>query len=135
MLGELREAWPQTRGRGTEKLGHHLRVGEDRHKIRISVPPRNDVQVNVIRDTGSRHGALIDSEVEPCGVHNVGQNAHGKLAEPEESATRFRLQRVPFTRVLVGNDHEMAGVIGIKVEHDKALRRPVDDVILVVVLI
>src|SRR5947209_3740071 len=61
-----------TRERGAQSarcleqvLGQHLRGPEDGHEARVAVPAGDDVEMNVVLDSGSGDPADVPAEVEP----------------------------------------------------------------------
>jgi hypothetical protein len=49
-------------------LVDHLHLPDHRHEVRIAVPTRNDVKVDVVRDAGAGHPADIGADVEALGL-------------------------------------------------------------------
>ena len=52
-------------------LGDHADLADDSHEIRIAAPPGNDVDVEMIVDSGSRRLAQVHADVEPLRLHGL----------------------------------------------------------------
>jgi len=78
-----------------EQLGNEAHVGKDGHEIRVALPARNDVGVEMIGDSSAGTSAEVHSDVEPVGAedllkqfvcafdegHHVVEDGRGKLLE------------------------------------------------------
>src|SRR5450755_323820 len=48
---------------------HHLDIREHGHKVRIAIPARHDMIVDMLSETRTRHFALVNTHVEAIGMH------------------------------------------------------------------
>ena len=54
----------QPRLRRAEIFRHHPHVADDGHEVRVAIPPRHEVHVQVIGDAGAGRPAEIDTDVQ-----------------------------------------------------------------------
>ncbi len=50
-------------------LRHHLDIRQDRHEVGITLPTRHNVKMHMIGIPGPRDFTLVDTHVEPIGLH------------------------------------------------------------------
>src|SRR4051794_31642469 len=65
-------------------LGDGLGLGDDGEEIAVPSPPRNDVLVQVRRDSGSPYNPLVHAKVEAAGIGHLAQDPHGRLGQVSE---------------------------------------------------
>src|SRR4051812_5873689 len=53
---------------GFEILGHHPRLGDAGHEVRVAAPARQRVDVEMVGDARARGAADVDAEVDAVGV-------------------------------------------------------------------
>ena len=58
-------------------LGYHANIPQNRHKISVSVPPRDDMDVQVIRKSRAGAQSEINAQIEPVRREDSGQEALG----------------------------------------------------------
>jgi hypothetical protein len=100
---------------------------EHRHEVRVAVPSRHDVEVEMVEDAGAGRFAEIQPEVEPVRLVDGGEGAFHALRERHHLAQFLRLERAEFAGVAVRYDHDVPVVVGEFVENDERTPSPVDD--------
>ncbi len=119
---------------GGEVFGEDPGLGGRGHEIGVSVPARHDVHVQVFGNAGARGGAQVHSYVYALGRERVVQPAdaavdrggHGGLLVGGEGTVRVDLP--------VGDNQQVAVVVGIEVHDDEHVFAPPENQILSVIV-
>jgi hypothetical protein len=56
-------------------------VGEDRHEVRVTIPARHDVDVQMFRDARAGDFAQVDADVEAVRLHGLRQGVDATAGE------------------------------------------------------
>lgn len=131
----LREQGTQFMERHGEIFGDHFRIGEDGHEIRISVPTRDNVKVDMLIDTGSRRTPEVRAQIEAIGMREFGQALHHALRKKHDLKNFVLAQIKKRGGVPVGDDHEMPAIVREEVHDDVGVRSAKDDEMAVIVVI
>lgn len=129
MLPSLLNALSQHRIQFVQRLRHHVRVGEHGHEVGVPVPTGNDVYVKVVDDARSGAAAKIDTDIESLGLHGFGQQLLAVARQPHQIAQFLIGKVVQLPRVLVRRDHQMAGVVGKRVQQRETIALADDNVV------
>jgi len=109
-------------------LVHGLDLGQHRHEIRIAVPARHDVKVDVVGDAGARRAAGVGADVEALWPQRFAQDRDRPLRGAHERGGLGVVEVVELGPVRDRGDHDVAGVVGKLVQHhDRALGPPHDE--------
>src|SRR5207245_7482058 len=76
--------------RGVEGLGEHPRVADHGHEVRVPVPARDHVEVEVSAYAGTGNASLVGAQVEPVGVIGAPQRPYRALHEVHGLGPRVR---------------------------------------------
>ena len=114
-------------------LGEDFHVGENGHEVGVAGPARNDVQVDVIRHTGSGNSPQVPAEVEALRAVGLGQGAQPLTGEPVQLEDFVVLEVGDLTDVANRRNHQVAGRIREAIEQDERTPAAVDDEPLLVV--
>jgi len=110
-----------------------MRVGQYRHEVRVAVPARDDVHVNVIEHACSRAPAEVEADVEAFALHGFGEELLATAGERHQFGQFLLGEIVEFAGVLVRRDHQVASSVGERVEQRETVSLADDDVVLRVV--
>src|SRR4249920_1709478 len=99
-----------------KELRKCLRLANNRKEVGVARPAGYDVLVQVGGDSGPRHRALVDAEVETVWGTCGSQHAHGVLRQRAEREQLVPIKLGEIGHVPIGTDQQMAGRIGIQVE-------------------
>jgi hypothetical protein len=114
--------------------GHIERFGKDAslrshgHKVGIAAPPRQRMKVHVVGDAGTCGLPQVETHVDPSRKIDLAKGQLGALGKVHQlvgDVNRKRRQRI---KVLIGQKQQVAGGVGKRVEADKAMLPPVNDV-------
>jgi predicted transcriptional regulator len=110
---------PQFRRDIFQRIRHHAGLADDRHEIRVAVPTRYNVDVQVVRDARTRDFSEIDADIETVRLHHSREGVRAAAHEfPQVRQLGFR-QSVQVGHFLVRHDHDVSAVVGITVEQRK----------------
>src|SRR3954464_10407277 len=70
-------------------LGHHPYVADYRHEVGVTIPPRDDVDVEVVGDACARSAPEVHSDVEPLRVDRSAEAPRSVSRQPKESIVLF----------------------------------------------
>src|SRR5207245_2388759 len=92
--------------RGVEGLGEYPRVADHGHEVRVPVPARDHVEVEVSEYAGTGNASLVGAQVEPVGVIGAPQRPYRGLHEVHGLAqlVRSRLLESPHVARHYGHD-------------------------------
>ena len=109
----------QSCGRPRQLLGQHARLADHRHEVRVAVPARHHVQMQMVEHARAGGLAEIQPHVEAVRMIDRGQRLLGALRERHElRELRIGEIRQP-ADMPVRHDHEMAVVVRILVQQDE----------------
>lgn len=100
-----------------ECFGYEFGVANERHKIGIAIPAREDMHVQVCINAGSRNPSQVHAEVEAMRVIFLGQECNAALGQKEHFLRTVLMQARQVGGVLIGHHHHMRGIVGVKVQH------------------
>src|SRR5262245_3858489 len=107
----IREQLPK----GVERLWNDFDAGQHRHEVRVAVPARYDVPVQMARNARPGRATEIQADVEALGVHALFQDAH-QAPERLHGLGMGRVVEVVETRLVSQrSDQQMAVVVGISI--------------------
>ena len=75
---------PQPLRRLRQVLGQHARVADDGHEVRVAVPARHEVDVQVIERRRRRPASEVDADVDALRLVRLGQRHLGVAREPHQ---------------------------------------------------
>src|SRR5690606_20719303 len=110
-----------------EQLREHLRASHHGHEVGVASPPRHHVLVQVGGDARAGDLAEVHADVEALGAAGLAQRAQRPLGELAQLDDLGRGQLVVAGDVPVGHDHQVAGVVGVEVQHRVDDLAPGDD--------
>src|SRR6185503_18508385 len=84
MVLSLSQRGAQPGGNVLECIRHHRRICNHRHKVRVTIPPRHDMDVQVFDDAGARHFAKVDADVETMRIHDFRQRVLAALRQLQQ---------------------------------------------------
>src|SRR5687767_13878082 len=118
LAGEAFEDRTKAGSRRAKLLGQHARPSDDGHEVGVAVPARHEMHVHVLDDAGAGRRAEIDADVDsfqPVGLAQRGLASLREQAHLVHLAGRELRER---GLVPVRHHHQVAVVIGVKVEDD-----------------
>jgi hypothetical protein len=65
-----------------EVLGNDPHIGKDRHEVGVTVPARDNMQMQMVDDTGTRDPAKIHPDIKPFGGDLFLENRTAQNQEP-----------------------------------------------------
>ena len=107
--------------------GNNVRAGEDGHVVRVTLPARHDMQMQVIGEPGARDRPEVQADVEPVRGRDLSQRADRALGEHHQLGQLVGLARLELTHVAVRRDHQVPAGIRERVEHRQAALAAIDD--------
>jgi len=105
---------------GVEMLGDDLDITKDRHEVRVSGPPRHDMNVHVL-DTCSGGGPDVQAEVETVGGEPSLDGPHRPLHGGEEDGSLFAAQVAQVVRVARRRNEHVPRAVWKAIEHHHGL--------------
>lgn len=90
--------------------------------------------MHVLVDPGPGHPAEVGSEIETVGFTEFAKSLLGPGSEGEDFGLLFVPKLLDAIGVLIGDDHHVAAVVRIEIEHNKCVPSPVNNEILCVLL-
>ena len=108
--------------RAEQFLRQHARLADDGHEVRVAVPARHDVHVDVIEHAGAGRLAEVDPHVDAMRSVGLGQRDLGAARQLDQLAQLLVGRRRQRRHVAVRHDHQVAVVVGKQVEDDEAGR-------------
>ena len=110
----------------------YARLPENRHKVIIAVPARDNVAVEVSVDSCSGGAAKIDAHVEAVGMHNFLEDSYSLRGQGMKLECFFVGEGLVDVCVPEGNHHHVAGIVGVEVHDDEACFAPMNNEVFVV---
>jgi len=108
-------------------LVHDLDFGQHRHEVRVAVPPRHDVKVNVVWNPGAGGAAGVGADVEALRLELLTEN-HNRAPRGAHEVCRLGIVEViELSAVSCRRDHDVPGVVWEFVQHDQRPRRSPHD--------
>ena len=101
-----------------EGLGHDVGFCDDGHEVGVAFPAGDDVLVEVFGEAGAGGSAEVVAEVEAVGVHGGFHDAEGGGGELMDVGLFLGGEFFEVGEVAVGDDHEVAAVVGVAVHDD-----------------
>lgn len=89
------------------------------HEIGIVGPAGDDVDVEVLRNTGAGGGAKIEPNVKPLRLHGLAECIGHAVDQGPEIGGLLRGEESEVVDLAVGADHEMAEVVGVTIQDGK----------------
>ena len=111
---------------------HGTRLGDDGHEVRIAIPTRHHMLVQVRGDSGTRDLALIDADVVSVrtgdGLHHLHGEGGGLLEFEQFGIVEFGDE----SDVTVRANHEMPDIVWVEVHDGEHVRAtPGDEAVFV----
>jgi len=116
-----------------QQLRYHRRPGNDGHEVRVALPAGYDMPVQMLRDARARHRAEIEAKIEAVAAERRSQDARQPGEQEADFGHLAIVERVERRDLPIRDDHAVAGVVGVKVHHDKGARAAIQDEVLRVV--
>jgi len=113
-------------------FGEDAGFADDAHEIGIAEPARQRVKVDVTGDAGAGGAANVHAQIHAIGLIGCGEGLFDALRELHHFIECGRGAGGQFGDVGVGNDHDVAGCVGIAIENDEAVLAAMDDERLIV---
>ena len=101
-----------------EGLGHDVGFSDDGHEVGVAVPAGDDVLVEVFCETGTGGAADVIADIEAVGAHILFHDAEGGGGEVGDVGMFFGGELFEVGDVAVGDDHEVAAIVGVAVHDD-----------------
>jgi hypothetical protein len=117
-----------------KRFGDYTNVRKNGHEVRIAVPPRDDMDVKMLFESGSGHLSKIDSDVESLGIHGLLQGGNAAPDVHMDVEDLFGRKPREIGRVSVRRDHEVTGIIWECVADDEAVFSACDDLMFLVAI-
>jgi len=115
-----------------EVLGKDLHVREHRHEVRVSRPPRDEVQVNVVGDARACDPSQVPAQVVALRLVDLSKGAHALRSEPVDLDRLIGLELAELSGMPRGRDQQVPGRIGELVqEHERSIAAVDDEPVLV----
>jgi len=133
-LTSSRQFDAERRGQFAQRLRHDGRVRKDGHEVRVAIPARDDVDVQMLDDARAGAFAEIDAEIEAVGAHDFGERVLTATRELHEVGHFLHGQSIQVGRLFVGHRHHVPASVGIFVEQRKTGAVPGDDVVGLVII-
>ena len=111
-----------------------LSLSQDRHEIRISVPPGHDVPVKMPWQTGTGCLALVEADVVALRLQHPVEDGEHPLYRFDWLDQIRSGQFAERSTVQTWSDEEMSIIIGITVQNDERPRAPFDDQVLAILV-
>ena len=92
-------------------------MADDRHEIRVAVPTRDDVCVQV-GNAAAGGRAEIEAHIESIGLQRGGEEAFGENDLSHQRGSLGRRQLFEFRNLAKWNGEEMPGIVGKTIEHE-----------------
>src|SRR5829696_4003628 len=94
------EDWPQLRRRRRQIFRQDPHIADNGHEIRVAVPPRHQMYVQVIDDAGAGRPAQIDADVDALRFVRLGQRHLGMPGQSHQlrlfvGGRRLQTRNVP----------------------------------------
>ena len=102
----------------TQTFGNNPRRADHRHKIMVTRPSRDDVQMKMIRHPRTSTSTQIQADVKPLRVNYRAQQFLRVFGEQHEFQLFVRREGTEFGGFAVGNSHEVTNRVRIPV-HDE----------------
>ena len=115
-----REGFAGFPGDQFQGIGHDAGLADDGHEIGIARPAGHDVDVQVIGNARAGDFAEVDAHVKAIRLHHGGKRGHAAAGELPQVQQFLIGKAVQIRHFLVGNDHQMAAIVGITVQHGVA---------------
>src|SRR5215469_9110391 len=127
MLQPAFELPPHSLPRDLQILRQHPRFADRRHEVGIAHPARKSMHVQMIGDARAGAAANVEADIEALGPINDAKMLFGTLRKLDQFYQHYLGYTLESRDMKVRHDHEMAGGVGIAVDHDQIVRSPVDD--------
>ncbi|MEY2465945.1 MAG: hypothetical protein QOD03_466, partial [Verrucomicrobiota bacterium] len=112
-----------------ERLRHDGGAAEDGHKVRVAVPARDDVNMQMFVNARTRAFTEVNADVEAIRIHHMGQSILASPRELHQVGEFFFGEVVQRIGLLVGNDHQMAAGVRIFIKQRKTGAVADDDIV------
>ena len=113
-------------------FGEDAGFADDAHEIGIAEPARQRVKVDVTGDAGAGGAANVHAQIHAVRLIGCGEGFLDALRELHHFIECGRGAGGELGDVRVGNDHDVAGCVGIAIENDEAVIAAMDDERLIV---
>lgn len=84
-----------------EIVGNDLDIGEHRHEVRIPVPPRHGMDVEMIGHAGTGTTSEIRPDVTSVWMHHMTDDTQRCLNDPDELVGLIRTERGEITMMFL----------------------------------
>ena len=100
---------------------------DDGHEIGIAEPAREDVEMDMADDSGAARATDVHAEVHAVGLVVGAKGAFNALREMHHFGEGFGIGAGEIADVSVGDDHDVAGGVGVAIEDDEDFLAAIDD--------
>ena len=115
-------------------FGNDFGIGKHRHEVRIAVPARHDVKMDVVVDSRTAGTPEVCTEVETFGAHCCIQRLNGFARRSHDVQQLLIGQLIEARHLTVRHNHHVAAVVRIAIHDDKAMLAAPDDKLFVIVI-
>jgi len=122
------EQGPEFRPCYIQRFRKYTSFCSDRHKICVTQPARQDVDVDVIGDAGASGLTQIEPHVEAARLVNLAQSNFGALGDEHQLVGGFGRNGGERGEMLVGHNHHMTRGVGVGIQAHEAVQTAMDDV-------
>jgi hypothetical protein len=100
-------------------VGQHARFGHGRHEVRVTVPARHQVQMQMAGKPGARDTPRVRAVIHPVRGVRVFDRALGESGERQQILAFSCVQFREAAGMAPDRHHEMRGIVGVPVEHQQ----------------
>ena len=112
---------------GGEFFGLDAGFGDDGHEIRVALPARQYVQVQVAGDAGASGPAQVHAQIVSLGMVNFLKRGMNALGDAHHFGEHLGIGGGKIGDMRIGNDHDVSGGVGITIQDEKAFRAAQND--------
>src|SRR5215218_8470314 len=132
-FAELRPSLGEAATGFGQMLWEHLHVCEDGHEVRVTGPPGDHVEMDVIDYACAGDPAQVPAEVVALRPVDLGQRTDPMRREPMDLERLLVRKLAELADVPVGGDHQVPGRVRESVQQHEGVRATVHDELLLVV--
>ncbi len=113
-------------------LGNNRGTTNYWHEIRVPIPARHDMHMQVVQDASSGYLAQVHTDVESFGTHDGGKGVLTAARQVHQVSQFTLCELIQVTNLAIGHHHEVSARVGIGVEQRIAGALTCDHMILLV---
>src|SRR6185369_3513058 len=127
LFGQPLEDRPEPCRSMRQILRQDPRISDDGHEAGVAVPPRNEVNVQVVQHAGAGRTPKVDAGVDTVRRIGLSERHLGEPGQRHQLRAFVRVGRRKIADVAVRHHHQMSVIVGIKIEDDVAETARVED--------